>query len=306
MVGVLIGFAIIGAIIGIGYIVGRIGLLGTAPQFALSRLVFFVLTPSLLFTVLSEAELHVIFSPLILVSSGAAILCFLIYGFVARFVWHRPVPETVVGSLGAGYVNANNIGIPVSVYVLGNAAYSAPIVLFQLLIVTPIVLTILDATTTGRPSLRRILVQPFQNPLIIASALGVIVAMTGVDLPDIVTEPFRLIGAAAVPVVLLGFGMSLSGARILEPGAGRRDVLLASFLKLAIMPLAAWLVAHYVFALDGHALFVAVALAALPSAQNVFNYAQRYERGTVIARDTVLITTVLSVPVLVVVAALLA
>jgi malonate transporter len=47
-------------------------------------------------------------------------------------------------------------------------------------------------------------------------------------------------------------------------------------------------------------------LAALPSAQNVFNYAQRYDRGEILARDTVLITTVLSVPVLLVVAALLA
>ncbi|MDQ1550360.1 MAG: malonate transporter, partial [Microbacteriaceae bacterium] len=44
----------------------------------------------------------------------------------------------------------------------------------------------------------------------------------------------------------------------------------------------------------------------LPSAQNVFNYAQRYERGVTIARDTVLITTIGAVPVLVLVAALLA
>jgi predicted permease len=47
-------------------------------------------------------------------------------------------------------------------------------------------------------------------------------------------------------------------------------------------------------------------LAALPTAQNVFNYAQRYGRGVVLARDAVLITTALSVVVLVIVAALLA
>jgi len=48
-----------------------------------------------------------------------------------------------------------------------------------------------------------------------------------------------------------------------------------------------------------------VALAALPAAQNVFNYAQRYSRGEIIARDTVLITTIGSIPVLVLVAAVL-
>jgi malonate transporter len=48
-----------------------------------------------------------------------------------------------------------------------------------------------------------------------------------------------------------------------------------------------------------------VMLAALPTAQNVLNYAQRYERAEVIARDTVLITTVGSIPVLVIAALLL-
>jgi predicted permease len=61
-----------------------------------------------------------------------------------------------------------------------------------------------------------------------------------------------------------------------------------------------------VFGLEGHDLFGVVVLAALPTAQNVFNYAQRYERGVIIARDTVLLTTVLCVPVLFVVALLLA
>ena len=109
-----------------------------------------------------------------------------------------------------------------------------------------------------------------------------------------------------VPVVLIGFGMSLHGQRPLAPGSSRRDVLLASALKLAVMPLVAWSVGHFVFGLTGTALFVVTVLAALPTGQNVFNYAQRYERGEILARDVVLITTLLSVPVLLVVAALLA
>ena len=71
------------------------------------------------------------------------------------------------------------------------------------------------------------------------------------------------------------------------------------------MPLAAWLLGRFVLGLQGHPLFVVVALAALPAAQNVFNYAQRYSHGEIIARDTVLITTIGSIPVLMVVAALL-
>jgi hypothetical protein len=71
------------------------------------------------------------------------------------------------------------------------------------------------------------------------------------------------------------------------------------------MPVVAWLVGRFAFGLEDEQLFAVVVMAALPTAQNVFNYAQRYDRGEIVARDTVLITTVGSVPVLLVVAALL-
>jgi predicted permease len=75
-----------------------------------------------------------------------------------------------------------------------------------------------------------------RNPLIIASLLGVILSVSGVTLPPAVMQPFTMIGNAAVPVVLISFGMSLHGQRLLKPGSGRRDVLLASAIKLSLMP----------------------------------------------------------------------
>lgn len=306
MLGVLAGFAVIGVVILAGFITGRLNLLGEHAQFVLSRLVFFVLAPCLLFTVLARADVHELFSSRLAVSALAAIACFLVFASVALLVLRRAVPETVIGSLGSGYVNANNIGIPVAAYVLGDASFSAPVILVQLLLFAPVALAILDASTRGRVSVRLVLLGIVRNPLIIGSLLGALVAVTGVELPSIVLEPFALIGAAAVPVVLISFGMSLSASRLLAPGSGRRDIILATALKLIMMPVVAWLLARFVFGLEGHDLFGIVVLAALPTAQNVFNYAQRYDRGVIIARDTVLLTTVLCVPVLFVVALLLA
>nr|QMS47949.1 auxin Efflux Carrier [uncultured bacterium] len=302
----LIGFGVIAAVILVGYIVGRAGVLGEHAPFVLGRIAFFVLSPALLFTVLADADVHVLFSALLPVSLIAAAAAFLAFALVARLVWRRPASETVIGSLASGYVNANNIGIPVAVYVLGNPAFSAPVILLQLLVFAPISLAILDAQARGAVSLKRILLQPVTNPLILGSFLGVVLAVLDVELPDPVMEPFRIIGASAVPVILIAFGMSLHGQRPLAPGTARRDVLLASALKLAVMPAVAWFVGHVVFGMTGQNLFVVVVLAALPSAQNVFNYAQRYERGVVLARDVVLITTIGSIPALLVVAALLA
>lgn len=151
----------------------------------------------------------------------------------------------------------------------------------------------------------RLVTQPLQNPIIIGSALGLAVTLTGLQVPAAVMEPFRIIGAAAVPLMLIAYAISLHGQKVLEPGDGRRDAALTSALKLVVMPAVAWLCGRFVFGLTGHDLFVVVALAAPPTAQNVFNYAQRYRRGETLARDTIFVTTIGAVPVLVVVAALL-
>ena len=305
MGGVLVGFGIIGAVILIGYIVGRIGILGEHARYVLSRIVFFVLSPCLLFTVLAEADVHTLFSRVLAVSSISAVTACLLFAVVAAVLWRRKLADVVVGSAASGYVNANNIGIPVAVYVLGDASLSAPVILLQLLVLAPVILTLLDISSGGGVSLGRILMQPLKNPLIIGSALGVLLSVTGITLPEPVMEPFRLIGAASIPLVLISFGMSLHGQKILAAGTNRRDVILASAIKLVVMPVVAWVVGHFIFGLESDVLFGVVMLAALPSAQNVLNYAQRYERAEVLARDTILITTVGSIPALMIVAVLL-
>ncbi|KRF33353.1 AEC family transporter [Yonghaparkia sp. Soil809] len=306
MVGVLTGFAIIGAIVAVGWLTGRLGVLGPDAATVLGRAAFFVFTPALLFTVLADADVEQLFSRLLIVSAAAAAICLLGFALVARLVWRRGAAESTIGALASSYTNANNIGLPLAAYVLGDPSLSAPVILLQLIVIAPIALTILDVSTSGRVSVGRILTQPVRNPLIIGSALGLLLAVTDVELPGPVMEPFRLLGGAAVPVVLFVLGLSLTGERILAAGTGRRDVLLATTLKIVVMPIAAWLIGAFVLRLDGADLFTVVTLAALPAGQNVFQYAQRFDRATVVARDAVLITTALSVPALVVVAALLA
>jgi predicted permease len=60
-----------------------------------------------------------------------------------------------------------------------------------------------------------------------------------------------------------------------------------------------------VFGIHGAALLDVVVTSALPAAQNLYTYASRYRVGEGLARDSILLSTVLSVPVLVVIAALL-
>lgn len=94
--------------------------------------------------------------------------------------------------------------------------------------------------------------------------------------------------------------------RPLAAGPTRIDVLIASGIKAAVMPIVALLLGSFVLGLSDDQLFAAVVLSALPTAQNVFTYAQRYVRGVLLARDAVLVTTFVAAPVLLLVAALLA
>lgn len=298
MLDTLTGFVVVGVAIAVGYLLGRIDLLGPHARHVLSRLTFFVLSPFLLFVVLSQADVHTLFSSLLPVSAVAAVVVFALYALVARLVWRRSVAETLVGTLSAGQVNSNNIGIPLSLYLLGSAAYPAPVILLQLLVFTPITMAIFESVTTGQRRPIPILRRTVTNPIVLGSVVGVLVAVSGWRLPPMILDPAQLIANACVPVLLISYGISLHGQRVLGASGRRRDILLASVLKLAVMPLIAWAVAVFLFHLAPHDVLIVTVLAALPTAQNVFNYAQRFDVGETIARDTVFLTTVGCVPVL--------
>lgn len=301
----LTGFVVVGVAILVGWIIGRIDLLGEHGRPVLARLTFFVLSPFLLFVVLAQADVRTLFSALLPVSAIAAVVIIAAYALVARFAWKRSVGETVIGALSAGQVNSNNIGIPLSLYLLGSAAYPAPVILLQLLVFTPIAMAILDAVAFGRATLWRSIVRTATNPIVLGSVLGTLVSVSGVELPPVVMDPAVLIANACVPVLLISYGMSLVGQRVLAASGRRRDVILATILKLLVMPLIAWAVARFLFGLSAHDVLIVVVLAALPTAQNVFNYSQRYGVGETISRDTVFLTTVGCLPVLIAVTLLL-
>lgn len=304
MSNVLLGFAVIVAVIGVGYSLGRFKVLGETATDVLARLAFFVLSPCLMFSVLSTADVHALFSGALVASALAAVIAVFAYVLIAKLAYKRNLAQLTVGALSAGYCNAGNIGIAISAYVLGNAAYSAPIMLFQMLVFAPVSLMLLDTATRGFVSVKSVFLQSLKNPMLLAALLGAACAIAGYEPPSLIVDPIVLIGGAAVPIMLINFGISLHGQRVLEPGSAVQDVWIASVIKLVAMPLAAWGISLAI-GLEGDILRAVVVLAALPTAQNVLNYAQRYRTSQILARDSITITTVLCIPVLVAISALL-
>lgn len=307
MLGVLSGFAVVWTVILVGYAVGRAGVLGPHARYVLNRLTFFVASPALLFTTLSDSEPATVLGPALWVAAISAALVAVIYFLITRWWLRRDAAEAALGSMSAATVNSANLGIPIAVYVLNDITQAAPVILFQLALLSPIFLTILDSTTsTHRTTPTAMFVQTVRNPMIVGSLLGLVFAIFDWELPQQLADPVELLGNASIPAMLIAFGISLVGSRPLSASGGRRtDTLVASALKLVLHPVIAWLLGAFVFRLEGADLFAVVVMAALPTAQNVFVTASRYERGTVLAKDTVLVTTVVAIPAMMLVPLLL-
>lgn len=306
MRGVLTGFWVIAVVIAVGYALGRRGRLGENGREVLTRLAFHVASPALLFTTLAQADLSVILSTKLLVTAFSTAAAAGVFVAVAA-VRHWGVGPGTVGALCSSYVNAGNLGIPIAVYVLGDASLVAPVLLFQQIIATPVALTVLDLSRPGteRGGVLRQLLTPLRNPVAIGSLSGVAVSALGVKVPGPVMDPLTLIGNMSVPAVLLAFGISLCGSTLPGRGSDRGPVLLSVALKSAGQPLVAWALAAGVFGLHGHALLDVVVTSALPAAQNLYTYASQYGVAERLARESILLSTILAVPVLVTIAALL-
>ena len=306
MQGVFEGFATIGAIIALGVLLAQIGVLDLTAQRVLSRLSFFVASPALMVTVLSRADVGSVLSKNLAATAVAVLVCAVLYVVAARLLWRKPLADTVVGTLCAVYVNAGNLGLPIAAYVLGDAALVAPTLLMQLLVLQPVALAVLDhAVSARRFSVGRALLRPLTNPLTVGSILGLALALTGATLPAPLLDPLVLIGGMAVPSMLLAYGISLRLGPRPGHGTSAAEIGYITVLKLLVQPVTAYVVARFVLDVDAAGLFAVTVLAALPTAQNIFVHATRYGRAEVLARDSIFVTTVLSVPAILAVAAVL-
>lgn len=305
MAAVLASFAVVGVIIVLGYLVQRTGVLGEGAQLVLTKLVFFIASPALLFSTISSARPRDVFGAPMAVQVLSVVAVVAVYLVLNRVFWRAQAAETVVGAMSASYVNAGNLGIPMAAYVLGDASQIAPILLFQLAVYTPLVMLIFEFSTGREAQFWKSLGHVASNPILVASLAGVVVMLTGWTVPEFVMEPIHLLAGASVPCMLLTFGMSFAASGALVSGAARGPLLTSVALKNLVQPLIAYVLARLLFGLPAEMVLACVVMAALPTAQNVYTYALRFGRGAPLARDATLVTTLCAIPSLLLIAFLL-
>ncbi|ARD42330.1 AEC family transporter [Actinomyces gaoshouyii] len=317
MLRIISGLAIFAVVITIGWVLGRTGALPPRSDRVLTRLAFFAATPALMLTTLAGADLDAVVSARALAAIIAELLTIAGAWAVHRWVLGRNPADALIGALASGYVNAANLGIPVALLVVGDVTPIAPILLLQLIVLTPGSFAILDVITgkSGRTALRRA-TAPLRNPLLIGVVTGTVLNLAGWEPAGIAggspAEVLGMLGRMAVPLMMLSLGLSLADSqreRRMGPlgrvtGPAGPALWCAVGWKLLVAPLLALAVGG-LMGLRGQVLLVPVTTACLPTAQNIFMYASRYERATDLARDTVLLTTAGFAPVVLLAASIL-
>lgn len=308
MLDVITGFAIIFVVIGAGYVLAQRGVIGDGEQrLMFNRVAYWVASPSLLFTTVATSDTSTFLSPVVVVVLLATAVTMVVFWIISAMFFTADIPTRMAGAASASYFNSVNIGLPIAVYVIGDATYVAPVLLMQMVIVSPIVIGGLDVNPESSGSRGKNVLTAVKSgltaPVVLAPLAGLAVSATGWSVPAPVMEPLEILGGASIPMILMSFGASLRGGGVLAPGPDRPATITASLLKLTFMPAAAW-VLGLLAGLDSTALYAAVILSSLPTAQNVFNYTANYRAGETVARDTVFITTFASLPAMVAIALL--
>ena len=307
MQGVFTGFATIGVVIAVGALLAHLRIVDLTAQRVLSQVAFFVGSPALMVMTLSRADVQDVLSENLVATSAGVLVPVVVYAACARFVWRRRLGDATIGALSVGIRQRGQPRHPGRELRARRRGPRRPHP------AAPAPRAPADRSGAARhrrprtgpvaaPARSR---RPFTNPLTLGSLAGVLLSVTGWTLPDVVGNPLELLGNLAVPSMLIAYGIALR----LGPGLGAAgsvgELATTSALKLVVQPLVAYAVAHLALGVDGPALLAVVVTSALPTAQNIFVHATRYDRGTVLARDTILITTVGAVPVILLIAALL-
>lgn len=296
------GFTTITIVVAVGYALARSLLVDRTAQKALGDVAFYVGQPALVAVAVAGAGLellagwHVVAFGLACVLTGVAFAAVMIRREGATRA------EAAMGYLATSYVNAGNLGMPIAAYVLGDAAWAAPAMLLQVLILQPTAVSVLESSPAGRG---HSVVRSFTtHPLVWGAAIGLLVNLSGWQPPSVLWSPVVLLAELAIPAMLLAFGVSLHSNPLPRLSRLPRQTQAAIVAKALVVPGLALLLA-LLLGLHGTPLRAAVILAALPTAQVVFVHALRYRTSLPLVQATTLWTTLLSVPVIVAAAALL-
>lgn len=283
-------------VIGLGLVMKGTGLVDPAFLGQLNRLVYYVPLPIMFFYKIAQSDFSASFNLgllLVLMSTVVAV-----GGLSYLYTGIRGYDATTRGAFSQASFRGNlvYIGLPIIYSAYGEAGFAVAGILIGF--ITPLVnflsIVVLRLPQQGHDHAIRTsfwLHQVANNPLIIASFLGIAWSVFKLPIPAVLAESFEIISGMTMPLALVVIGASFSFKEL------RGDMIItlsATSFKLLLLPFMVGLVL-LLLGVGGMELGVGILLAATPTASAAYVMAQQLESDGDLTSSIIMFSTLVSI-----------
>jgi len=285
----------------VGFILGKNKILNENAVKSMTDLVLYTVTPCVIINSFMR-EFDVAMLKNLIITFIAATAWFVIDIIIANLIIHdKNKKRESVLRFGLIFSNCGYMSIPLQQALLGDDGvfFGAVFVAVFNIIVWTYGISLMDGSKNSI-SLKKI----FINPGIIATAVGIVLFVSSLKLPSVITEPIGYLAAVNTPIPMIIIGYHLVGASFKITGV---NTWIAIIFRLVVSPLIC-LAGMYLFGIRGSVLVAGVIAASSPWAANTTMFAQKFDADVSLSAACVSLTTLLSIatmPVIVGLAVLL-
>lgn len=288
-------------LVGIGWLVRKIGWIDERFVGTASRLNFRTGLPALMFLGIYNTQSIRLFDWkfVSLMSAACIVSALMMFLTVPRFVKDKRKASAIVHTVFKP--NVIVLGFPMMIMMFGETN-SAPMSMLMPVMVpinnvlAVLILCAMDPTNEGEEShqLRKSLTNIIKNPIIIAAVAAILLKALSVQLPQFLFKLVSSLGNMATPLALITLGAQMTMKSVLSD---RKYVALATVCKVLITPLILVPIA-YLMGFRSYELATAFIVAAAPSAVNCYMLAREMHSDEVLTGEIILSTTLSSMFVL--------
>jgi len=281
----------------LGFGLARAGVFNPATSEGLTRFMFYVAVPAMLFRTLATTELpDAVPWPYVFAFYGSSFFVFVLGAALAHFGFGWSRRDQGIAAVSSSYSNMVMLGLPLIV-----SAYGPPAKL-PLFILLALQSTLMFPATTwmiehygrdqglARPNVLVATGKLLLNPVILSLVLGVATNFLGLAIHPMLARGLDTVGAAAPACALVALGVGLAQYEL--RGTMRNPAYLV-VLKGLVHPACVWAACH----IAGVPVLwtqVAVLLAAMPTGINAFIFARTYDSRVEVVSKTIVLSTLLS------------
>lgn len=280
------------AVPAIGYLLGRRGAFDHASAEGINRFVFLLAVPSITFYLIVTADVAAFEWGAVLGYLACELAVYAAFSLVARFALGFGPRESLLLGMTCCFSNTVFFVLPIARSLYGDAA-GAPVVAIITVdstIVFAGTVLVMDVLSHRHGGVGKVLAMLARNPLVVALALGVVIAALRIPVHDGIIAFTRFAGNSAAPASLFALGVIMSAVPLSRFGGAS---LAAALVKVAAMPMIVY-AAMAIGAPGGTWPDTMVLIAAGPCGAMPFVVALRYGVATDRIAAAIIVSTVIS------------